>query len=322
MNPAFLSLSAPTRRDLLSAAAGCLGAAGVPAFAAEPRKVKVSIFTKHLQFLRGEALATAIADMGFDGADVTVRTGGHIDPAKAVADLPPLVKLLREHGVQVQMVTTGITGADAPYAEEIIRTLSQLDIRYYRVGFVPIDPNRPILGEIEALKPKFAQLAALNSRYQVCGMCHTHSGPALLGASIWDLHLILKDLDPKWMGFNYDVGHATVEGGFAGWINSFSLTGQRLRGVGIKDFVWGKDDKGAWRPRWQPVGAGMVRFPEFFAMLGKTPFSGPLQMSYEYPLGGAESGKQKITIGPQEVYAAMVRDLKLVRGWLSQNGLG
>ena len=45
----------------------------------------------------------------------------------------------------------------------------------------------------------------------------------------------------------------------------------------------------------------MVRFPQFFGMVAESGFDGPLQMHFEYPLGGRENGAQ--------VYAAMKRDL-------------
>jgi hypothetical protein len=50
---------------------------------------------------------------------------------------------------------------------------------------------------------------------------------------IWDLWL-MRDLDPKSMGINYDVGHATSRGGLGGWINSFKIAGSHLRGIAVK----------------------------------------------------------------------------------------
>jgi hypothetical protein len=66
----------------------------------------------------------------------------------------------------------------------------------------------------------------------------------------------------------------------------------------------------------------MVRFPQFFAMLAAARFSGPLQLHFEYPMGGAESGKTSITISKEEVAAIMKRDLQQLRGWLKDAALG
>src|ERR1039458_6300532 len=90
-------------------------------------------------------------------------------------------------------------------------------------------------------------MASLNSRYQACAMYHTHSGAGVVGASIWDLYVLLKHFDPNAVGANYDVGHATIEGGLGGWIDSFGITEPHLRGIAVKDFIWAKDAGGNWQ---------------------------------------------------------------------------
>src|ERR1035437_7278783 len=75
-------------------------------------KLKVSVFSKHLQFVQGEELAAAAAGLGFDGVDITLRKGGHVDPGSVAKDLPPLVATLRKHGLEVSMVSTDIADAD------------------------------------------------------------------------------------------------------------------------------------------------------------------------------------------------------------------
>ena len=288
--------------------------------AAKP-KLKVAIFSKHLQFLSGEDLARAIAQMGFDGVDLTVRKGGHVEPARVAQDLPPLVAISKQHGLEVPMVTTDIADAETPYTEDILKTMAGLGIRNYRFGAFKWSRDQSYPAQLDAMKPRLAKLAALNARYQTCAMYHTHSGAGLVGASIWDLYLLMKDLDPKTMGINYDVGHATIEGGLGGWIASYKISGAHVRGIAVKDFLWEKDAKGSWREEWKPIGEGMVRFPQFFAMVAESGFDGPLQLHYEYPLGGANNGTRQITIPQQEVFAAMKKDLVTVRGFLAQAAL-
>ena len=79
-------------------------------------KLKVAVFSKHLQFVQGEDLATAAAGLGFDGVDITLRKGGHVEPASVARDLPALVATLRKHGLEVPMVTTDIADAGTPFA--------------------------------------------------------------------------------------------------------------------------------------------------------------------------------------------------------------
>jgi sugar phosphate isomerase/epimerase len=306
------------RRSFLEAGAAALAA---QALAAGAGGLKVSIFSKHLQFLEGRALARAARELGFDAVDLTVRPGGHVEPERVASELPELVRAIRGDGLEVEMVTSGIVDADTPYAEAVLSTLAELGIRYYRWGGFDYAPDTPIPEQLEALKPRVARLARLNERYRVCAMYHTHSGIGRVGASIWDLYLLLKEFDPHLVGVNYDTAHATVEGGFGGWIHSLRLVSSMVRGVAVKDFRWARDARGRWRPEWCPLGEGMVDFPKFFEMLAALKFRGPLQVHYEYPLGGADAGKRALTMPQEEVFAAMKRDLGRLRAWLRAAGL-
>src|SRR5437667_12835537 len=108
------------------------GGAALLARAAAKDKLKVSIFSKHLQFLQGEDLAKAAAAMGFDGIDITLRKGGHVEPERVRQDLPALVAIIRKHGLEVPMVTTDIVDPDTPHTEDMLKTMADLGIRYYR----------------------------------------------------------------------------------------------------------------------------------------------------------------------------------------------
>jgi sugar phosphate isomerase/epimerase len=285
------------------------------------RHLKVAIFSKHLQFLEGDALAGAVAEIGFDGVDITVRAGGHVEPARAPEDLPPLVAQIRKHGLDVPMITAGIVDATSPDVRTVLKTVANLGIHYYRWGGFKYRDDQPFTAQLEDFRRRSAQLAALNAEYKVCAIYHTHSGVDLVGAPVWDIFQILKDLDPRAVAINYDVGHATVEGGLGGWIDSFRLSESYIRGIAIKDFLWQKTPKGNWDAAWVPLGQGMVRFPAFFSMLAKTTFDGPVQLHFEYPLGGADAGKHQITMDRQQVFSAMRRDLQQLRGYLSNAGL-
>jgi sugar phosphate isomerase/epimerase len=278
--------------------------------------MKIAIFSKHLEFLEGDELARGAKEIGFDGIDLAVRKGGHVEPERVKQDLPALVAIIRAQGLEVPMLTTDIIDADTPYAIDVLESMTALGIHYYRWGGFKWNNGHPIAQQIDEFKPRVAKLAALNGRYQASAMYHTHSGAGLVGASIWDLHAILSGFDPKLVGVNYDVGHATVEGGLGGWIESFRITGQYLRGVAVKDFLWEKDAAGHWQAAWKPLGQGMVRFPQFFTMLREASFSGPLQLHFEYPLGGAENGKKKdLTMSRADIFGAMKRDLTTLRGY-------
>jgi sugar phosphate isomerase/epimerase len=295
-----------SRRAVLAGAAALLA---TPA-SARP-KLKVSIFSKHLHFVEGAELAKAASGLGFDGVDLTVRKGGHIAPERVKETLPGLVKTLRAQGLEVPMITTDIVDADTPFAEDMIRTAAESGIRHYRFGGFKYSADKPVAAQLDSFKPRLEKLAKLNAKYQATAMYHTHSGVGLVGAPIWDLYIVMKDLDPKLVGINYDIGHATIEGGLGGWIASWRIAGAHVRGIAVKDFVWAKDQRGHWREQWCPIGEGMVHWTEWLPMVAASDFDGPLQVHFEYPLPSDTPG----------IYAAYKKDLTTLRGYLAKAGL-
>ena len=199
-----------SRRALLAGAGALLtSTSALPApAAAAPHKLKVTIFSKHLQFVKGDELAQTAAEIGFDGIDITVRKGGHIEPERVRQELPGLVAIIRKHGLEVPMITTDIVDTTTPYTEDILRTMADLGIHHYRWGGFKYTDNMPIIAQLEAMRPGVEKLAALNAKYKAGAMYHTHSGVNLVGASFWDLYVLLKGVDPNAAGVNFDIGHA------------------------------------------------------------------------------------------------------------------
>jgi hypothetical protein len=249
-----------TRRTLLRAGAAL---AAVSTAAAQPSatKLKIAIFSKHLEFLEGEELARGAAELGVEGIDLAVRRGGHVEPERVKQDLPALVAAIRKQGLEVPMLTTDISDADTPYADDILAAMTDLGIHHYRWGGYKWKNDTPISKQLEAFKPRVAKLAALNGRYQASAMYHTHSGVGLVGASIWDLHEILSGFDPRLVGVNYDIGHATVEGGLGGWIESLRITGPLSAWGSGEGFPLGEGCEGAVAGDVEAAGRGHGKVP-------------------------------------------------------------
>jgi sugar phosphate isomerase/epimerase len=290
--------------------------------AAAGSRLPICIFSKHLQWLDWEPMAETAAKLGFDGVDLTVRKGGHVVPERVEEDLPKAAAAIRKAGLAFPMVTTEITDTGTPHAESILKTVSALGIPHYRWGGLRYTESKPLPEQLDALQPRVAQLEAMNKKYGLCAMYHTHSGLNEIGASMWDLWILVKDRDTRWISVNYDVAHAMIEGGMGGWVHSSRLLLPYTRGIAIKDFYWAKNAQGKWEHVWCPLGDGMVDLKRFLAMLKHAGFTGPVQMHFEYPLGGAEHGETTLSIDKTKVLAAMRRDLEKLRTLLQEAGLG
>jgi sugar phosphate isomerase/epimerase len=299
-----------SRRRFLAAAA-----AAVP-LAAAPRP-RLCVFSKHLHFLGWAEMAAAAKEIGFDGVDLTVRKGGHVAPERVAEDLPKAKEAIERAGLELTMITSDVVHVGSPHAEAVLRTTAKLGVRHYRWGgFRYRDPGPPPAEQLQELQPKVKELAALNRELGLTAMYHTHSGLNQVGASMWDLWMLLKGENPAEVSFNYDIAHATIEGGLGGWVHSARLALPLSRGIALKDFRWERGPQG-WRVAWCPIGEGMVRFDKFVPMMKAAAFAGPLQVHYEYDLGGADKGFTKISMDPKQVFAAMRKDLVTLRSLLA-----
>ncbi|HEY6987691.1 MAG TPA: hypothetical protein VH369_04870 [Bryobacteraceae bacterium] len=118
-----------------------------------PEKLKICVFSKHFQWTGIKEAAAIAKDLGFDGVDLTVRKGGHVEPARVESDLPSAVEAVRAAGLEVPMITTEITDAATPYAGAILKMASQLGVRHYRWGRLTYQPNKGIAEQLNAFKP-------------------------------------------------------------------------------------------------------------------------------------------------------------------------
>lgn len=274
---------------------------------------QLCVFSKHLQWLSIPEMAKTAAQLGFQGVDLTVRKGGHVAPDRVVEDLPKAVETIRKAGLEVAMLATDVIDPEHPLTEPTLKTASNLGIKYYRTAYLDFDFKIGVAKSIENHRVQLRKLAALNKKYNIHGAYQNHSGNRL-GSSVWDLWEVLKDLDPDWMGCQYDVKHAVAEGGMC-WGNGLNLLKSHIRCMDMKDFYWAKKD-GKWQHQLVPLGEGMVDYKTYFSLLKQYNITGPMSIHYEFPLGGADVGKNQITIPKDVVLDAIKKDLETLKQML------
>jgi len=274
-------------------------------------------FTKCLQFLPFEKIAEVLAHMQFDGADITVRPGGQIEPENVKKELPAAVKALQKAGISVPMMVTAVSDVNNPVEVTTLQVAADAGIRYYRMGWLPYDFKMTIQQNLDIYKRQIEKLAKLNEKLGIHGGYQNHSG-LHVGAPVWDLYDLVKDVNPKYMGVQYDIRHATTEGGYC-WMLGMKRVEPWIRTICIKDFVWGKEPKGGWKHQNVLIGEGMVDFNEFLKEYNTLNVEAPISIHFEYDLGGAESGKKTTTMDPQKIYGMMKKDLDWFRKCMVKN---
>jgi sugar phosphate isomerase/epimerase len=276
---------------------------------------KIHVFSKALSWLGYDQMAALIAETGAEGIDLTVRPEGNVLPEKAESDLPLAVEAARKHGLSVDMIVTNIVMADQPYAESVIRTASSLGIKFYRLGWLDYDNALGIQGSIKKYRSDLKKLEELNRRYNIHGAYQNHAG-TMVGGAVWDIYELLYDMDPQFLGCQYDVRHATVEGSTS-WPNGLKLVAPWVKCSDIKDFKW-ENVEGKWTAVSVPLGEGIVDFVQYFTLIKKLNIPGPISVHFEYP--PVENSKEKLSESEKRKLfpAVMKKDIERLKSWLTK----
>jgi L-ribulose-5-phosphate 3-epimerase len=302
-----------TRREFListsAAAAGAGALTKVQGASAESGfRGTVCLFSKHLPSLDWATMARRAREIGFKGIDLTVRRGGHVLPERAAEDLPRAVSAIREEGLEVPMITTELVSVTDPAAHPILSAAGRLNIPYFKLGYYRYELF-DVRKELEKAGAQFRELVAVAASYGVQAGYHNHAG--YMGGPLWDVATFIERLDPRWAGYYFDVRHAVVEGGSAGWKIAFNLIAARVKMVAMKDFFWENTSAG-WRPTNCPLGEGMVDWKTYFSMLAGADFQGPVSLHLEYPIPARDESELE-----QKTVEAASRDLKFLQEGLA-----
>jgi sugar phosphate isomerase/epimerase len=268
---------------------------------------KINIFSKHLHFLNYSDMADAAKELGFDGIDLTIRPKGHVLPENVETDLPKATEAMKKVGFTPLMFCTAVEDANNPVDKKLLETASKLGFKYYRMNWYKYNEQQTIPALLDEYQVKMAGLGQLNNKLGLTGCYQNHAG-RLVGATMFEIWQILQKADPQRMGAQYDIRHATLEGGLS-WQTGFNLIKPHIKTIVLKDFIWEKTN-GKWGPKSVPLGEGMVDFKTYFKLLKDNKIDVPICLHLEYPLGGADQGADKITVDKKVVFDAMKRDLQ------------
>jgi len=270
------------------------------------------MFSKHLAPLSIEEAARRVGEIGFQGLDLTVRQGGHIQPEEVTSRLAPAVTAVRKLGLDIPMITTNITSADDAYAAETFATAAECGIRHLKLGYWHYRGFGQMQAQLDEVRTSLDGIARLAERTGVTANIHIHS-EACLSADAAVVYLMLKDRDPKQVGAYVDPGHMTVEGGGLGWMMGLDLLSPWLNLVAVKSMAWVHEYdpellQEHWRPKMVPLRQGTARWLEVFRCLAQIGYDGIISLHSEYQ--GSYSWRDLST---EEVLAQSAEDLAFIK---------
>lgn len=277
---------------------------------------KIFMFSKHLQFLDYEETAEAMKEAGLDGADLTVRPGGHVLPENATTDLPKAIEAFEKRGLKIGMITTSINDAEDQYTEPILKIASEAGIKHYRMGYFSYIDELGVEQSIAKHRKQLEKLEEINQKYKIHGAYQNHAGTRI-GGPVWDVWMLVKGFDPGWIGCQYDIRHATVEGGHS-WPLALRLLQDHVKNIVIKDFKWVENNQ-EWNDKSVPLGRGMVDFDQYFNLLKELNIQPPISLHFEYPLyeGSNPNKKEK----RKQAVETISKDVRKLKNMLKKHGL-
>lgn len=260
-----------------SSAAVLLRPAWIATAADSAPRLPLVVFSKIYQELKlsFEQSAELTAEAGLDGVDCPVRPGGEVLPARAAEDLPRYAALLRQRGLTIPLITTGITSTASPNAEEILRTAKKVGTRHYRLGSLYHESDTPGPEKIKSFRKDLEGLAKLSREIGVGALVQNHSpaGRTYLGGDLREMRAIVDGFEPDEIGVAFDIGHALIVHG-DGWRSHFEALKPHIRIIYIKDAKM--------TGRWVRFGEGDVGKTDFFGLLKQTGYNAPVSLHIEY----------------------------------------
>ena len=250
-----------------------------------------------------EQTAQTFADIGID-IELTVRPDGHIKPEHAADQLPAMAAAFAKHRRKILIVASSFIRPDEPHIESTLRAAKQLGIQYYRHRGFRYRAGTPLKEQIASFRSMAREFAAMNQAIGIQALYQNHANADQAGAAIWDLDLILDDIDPKWFAVALDCRHLLVEQGKA-WPTAVKLIAPRVGSLFVKSFRWDRD-----RTVEVPLREGIVTAEMANAIVGDRPAL-PVCIHVEY------AKLQPVPFAERAEIVRMFRDdAAVLRQWL------
>ena len=238
----------------------------------------VCLYSQQVEY---EAVGMVLRDLGFDGCDLAVVPGSHIAPEQAGSDLMRGIEAISGVGLEVPIISTSVTSANDPNGRQILGIAGFMGIPLFRPGYWKYGnaPNREVrLAEVQR---EILGLASIARAYNIATALHNSTGDCV-GAGLSDLNGILRNIDPRWVGYDFDPGFATQIAGVEGSGGLMGLAMPKLKAVTVRDFNWNNDKPDARKATPCPLGEGLVDWRPFFAALARARFVGPITIEVRY----------------------------------------
>lgn len=278
-------------------------------FDRQANKTPIAFFTKPLDGFELDFMAETLAMAGINGFDLSVRSGGRVEPARVDDELPKAIETGKKYGLTTEMMVSSVRELDET-SEKVLKAASRNGIRHYRLGYFSYDFQEGIEGSLRRIKKNLEPLARLNRELGLQAGYQNHTGTRV-GSPMWDIWELVKDFPVSQISSQFDIQHAVTEGA-ASWPLALRLLSKNIGSLAVKDFTWEIRNR---KPRIVPVpiGEGIVDFGLFFSLLRELKIIAPVSLHAEYPL--LDTSEENLPLLQQQkiIVTKLRKDVDFVR---------
>lgn len=268
-----------TRRQFL------VTAAATAALAQSPPRARTGpvlcLFSRLLPEVEYPELGPILNGLGFDGCDLSVQPDGTVKPSQTAVDLVRAVESIHGDGLDLPVITTSFLSVAEPWARSVLAVAGGSGVPFFRTGF-----------------SRYPAARLMDRRGDVLGLAAYGRAAGMgMGVPYPAAQALIGDLDPQWVGWDFDTALA-VDGSLAAAL-------PRLRMLVLRDI---RKEKDQLTPC--PLGEGIVDWPALFSGLAKARFSGPLTLQIDYrPQDHLQAIRRDLAFARKQLNAAYEKEL-------------
>lgn len=250
-------------------------------------------------------LGDIAGQIGYEGVDLTVFPGGHVNPFIANVDMVRAVEAVRGSNLEVPMISTDLTSMSSPAAYAVLALANQGAVAMFRTGYWPLGTGTGPQQRLAEIRRDIIGLVMLGRRCNLQAMIPNRAG-AYAGHSAAEAQSLIGDMDPHWAGFYFDIAAAAVDAGSAGFAAAMQAALPRTKAIAVSDFRPKAGDSAAPEPC--PLGEGSVDWAKAFSILAGARFTGPISIHMDYAAKDSPNAAHKdlefVHKQVQQAYAA------------------
>jgi hypothetical protein len=239
----------------------------------------ICVYSGNLAKVPYAMLGDIAGQIGYEGVDLTVFPGGHVNPFIANVDMVRAVEAVRGSNLEVPMISTELTSMNNATAYAVLALAYQGAVKMFRTGYWPLAAPNLLQQRLVETRRDIAGLVMLGRRCKMEAMIPNRAG-AWVGHSVSEAQSLIGDMDPRWTGFYLDIAAALADAGVDGWPAAMKAALPRAKAIAISDFRPKQGNADAVEPC--PLGQGTVDWDKAFGMLAEAHFTGPISIHMEY----------------------------------------